>query len=381
MTGPKNKEERKRKEIISSFGDDIFKIISEAEAKQGNFSPKIRTRIPDWKSGTRSIIDYYTAIEGDDEGSSGKHRYVPKIISPENAEDLIVELSALEDPTPLKDIFVNLVGHKVKNDYHLMVFEVPRFQTVYGRYDEDVIIPFEDEQIELLRPFKPLNRLKEDSPEVKKIEERLKENSKLYLKGEEPIEKLEKLTTDEYVEKFVRYACPKNASESIKEEVGNSFRYLTEKYLTNPDLMCLIQHDSYPWNHLGRRLVDAGDLKIGSPAIQLGCLYGNPRIYNRLFGLSKPPINANRRENVEYCIGEIAKNYSLELKLDPETIDKAIYVGAIYGNVRLLPAKDFNKQDKRKFRKAALEQVSILKEKDQGARDLESSFLRLGWKI
>ncbi len=384
MIDSKAREERRKARIFAKNRPDIENIIHNSEHSKGNFSKrKIHEREPTWKEGTRSLTKGYSVEGGGIEEDSGFNRYLAKIVPPRHIADSLTELASLDQENPaVSRILAPLAGHKVIDRSHLFVLELLKHVTLDERYHDDLIIP-PNELVEIVEPCISLNNFKKDSEEVKNIEAKLKELSDEYLPGKPLIGKLDQLATEDYVRKFMKYlSLPKEISKRKRKEIRANFRDLTEKYLTNPELQRLIQHDGYPWNHLGVKLVDAGDVKIGSVAMQLGCLLGNPSIFDKLFYDPRAyPLNTNKQENARECIREVTHHYANALDLDPKTVERGTYVGGIYGNIRLLIAKDFGDLDKQRFRRAALEQLTILKKYEKSAGKLRRHLFDLGWKI
>jgi len=102
-------------------------------------------------------------------------------------------------------------------------------------------------------------------------------------KGE--IEGIEKPTAEDYCNKFLTYfeiISQKKRTEwpNGTEKKLQNFAKLAQKYLISDKTV--VKHNCYPWENKIISLIDAGGIKMGSPAIDLGCMFLHPNIYTKL---------------------------------------------------------------------------------------------------
>ena len=384
MVRQTDNESKVRRELFSRYKPDIYKLIKHAESKKGNSrvsNGKIHEREPTWKSGARSYTQSYT-VEGyrPDSSSLEFNRYLVKIVPMDFARDIFNELAVLDSTNSrISNIFAPLVGYKSKGDHIIIVLELLKYLTLYEKYKGDIVIPLND-LLQATEPCISLNRFTKDDEEVHMLEQKIHSLSEKYWGKERAIRGLDQFTTEDYVSFFMKcLSANKGIPEKVKSAIKDSIGELAKAYLTRPDMVRLIQHDCYPWNHLGNKLIDAGDMKLGSPGMQLGRLLGHPSIYNKLFYPSGQ-TNTNKQENAEACIQEITDYYAAKLGLDKRVVNSATYVGGMYGVVRLLPGQDFTECEKDEFKLAALDQLESLGKRDDTAKYLKKA-LALAWGI
>ncbi len=382
--------------LFEKYGKDIKGIILEDVREKGFDSKrdpseskgveKIYDSMFRWRGGTRSLVKPYS-FETPYEGPGGIIGYAVKIIHEDDASDAQNEIVA---PKVLGKIFPQCVGFVKKGGHYILVNERPQKETLHQTYDGRRVVTPND----LIRAVDQdyfLNKFKPDSKEVRSINGKLAE---LRDKFDEGDGKLDQLDLQRYVSNMLIYAGHKRRmSHRLSEKLESSFADLAEKYLVAEDLMRLIQHDGYPWNHLGDYLIDAGDLKIGSPGMQVGCLF-HESIFNKLFlhaanmpqtqGMSLEELFDKRYNTIE-SIKKISHHYALRMDIDKERMENAVYVGAIYGNLRLTYGTPFeNKgewEEVRRLRRASVELLEILSEKENSAKEFLSGFRELGWPI
>lgn len=303
-----------------------------------------------WRDGTRSKTRMYFDVE------TGNH-YVLQAIPQRHTEEAYLKRaidSVLQKYQNTAGIFVKILGYKKVGDLHLFVYKLESNKTLHHQANERETI-----ETGFIYPFlDPASHLHTYALKHREeIEERLAELSKKSTKHR--ITRLDQLNAKQYAINFARYA--NLPADTLHEYMAkNEFLDLAKKYLTAEDLQALVQHDGYPWHVTRERLIDPGDIKIGSVAIHLGCMLGHPSVFEKLSGDKEKSI-----EDIidRYCI------YTNQMH-KKERIKNGFYVGAAYGNLRLTLGEFFNKKEKEILRKTAKDQLSILAKTEKSAHDI-----------
>jgi len=299
-----------------------------------------------WRTGTRSSTERF-GNKNDDEKS-----YLLKIVPSEYVEDVWIEIGAskaFQNHEDTKDIFCEFMGYEHSNEKrcHYLVFNTEKGYPLDKRFknSKDIIVA------ELFDSMMVCGKLHNNALKYKwEIEKEIRKVS-----GGRAVEHLEKLSEKQYARRFERYVNQKhNLSKKEAESLEGIFSEFAEEFLMDNDLKALIQHDGYPWHSTQTKLIDKGDLKIGCSSFHLGNLYGHPSIFNKL-------------KDVKNSISEIAKQYSLQIMMNPsksEEVEKGMLLGAMYGNYKLTYGDFFNEEEKHTLRKTSAVQAWILSKKE-----------------
>lgn len=170
----------------------------------------------------------------------------------------------------------------------------------------------------------------------------------------------------------------------VNKEIEEPLKELTNHYLTNENLESIIHDNAYPWTNTNSCLLDAGNVKIGSIALDIGALVGGfPAVFNNLKGDVAETIEriaedylwkANQLKR-ERCVSLQTVRYLENIEIEQKLLENAIYFGAVYSNlkraVKLLRKKDQKfKQEIKEHKDAAMKQLGILAYRDGIANEL-----------
>ena len=334
------------KTIFQKYLPQISKIIPGAETLS---TAKVKQIGEWWSDGTRSITRIY---ESRGAYALKRQHYIIQFIPDEHTEDALIK-RAINDVFSrhdnLKDLFAKARGYEKAPDGHIFVYDPEWSKTLYGQL-EDRNEKIEDASlIHFLDPVIALHS--SEKKYVSEIEQRLSELSK---DSDVKVSALEKLTSEDYTSKVLNYCGVKNPE--FKGLLQEKFNGLFQKYFMNENLQALVQHDGYPWNITGERMIDPGDMKFGPRVMHLGCLLGHPSVFNRI---------RNRVKGIDRIL-EYYTNCSGKQKFFEE-IRGGFYLASFYANYRLTLGDTFNESIKRKLKRTALRQIRILSKTDRDA--------------
>jgi len=258
--------------------------------------------------------------------------------------------------------------------------------------------------LEITSVLKTVARLHSELPAHK---EQINENLKSLSGGK--IKKLDKLTPRKCVQRFKKSL--ENAFEyiplDIKEGLIKNFSEFA-KDMAKPQYNTIIQHDSFSKHYAGKKIMDAGSMKEGSCAQQIGCLLGCPELYGSVsesFNQRKivpllieyyfterekfrVPHTKIKKSN-ETLYVRFEKSYEDKLvenkekmpklpRINLNQFEKAVYLGAVYSNTHRLRRKtEITNREMKGIRETLENQLSYLKNNFEDTKEFGSLFLEV----
>jgi len=417
-------QEGKDKEIIFSPGELLVRdnplieeILLDDLRKQGHELGPGRFSVGEgaktWREGTRSFTKVYALpnYKKRDSGDSGAPdlRYVAKLVMDEHIEDAIIELSVRKGLSAKEDtqsIFPRFIDHIRGDGYFILISERPDLMGLDELFKSKRIILPSD----FNTPIGPIIQLNERVTREQRddIDKRIVDTYKE--SGIDPstsdgmrkiIVGIERPDAKYYARNWTSYSIQgKKVSKDLREEIrGRGFELAREFQVLNQH-RCFMIHDLYPSNHLIKHIIDAGDIKLASRAMQLGCLVGEADVWYKLSTSRERESTPEEREEV---ILKICKRYSNgvnetrerkanpenvnRIKIGPERLKECSLVNAAYCNLRLTydrnPKNPYlkNESDRVIRRRAALEQLTLAGKKSQDSLAFVEAYKHLGWEI